>query len=655
MDAEGLEEDFALQAMDDLLEEADNIDLDEDLNDQDVVQQSRMSLRFTMALGPSAGSTSGPDVGLAKDGADFKMNSCIMSDSGALLLGGSMDQYSEPLQPLFADVTNPAQLLSPGLSRTMASNAANGIQQQQQREANEFRPTIGDDSDNEDELRRQAAILSGQAPLSQRSASTTSVGAVSSVATISAPAGGKKGSGARSGAPRAGNKKVDVSSMWDTLDPYDQTDIPARPFKRGRTFRKESATADKTLTKSEKKKQKLLSAVEEEPLTKLHKSIGANFLKPVFSEFDYLYERLSRRRAQERRREIEVRRTGVVSADDAVMLQDEADMAEGFDQQAELWVEPIAAGAGFAYEDDDDIGVNFDAASPEPTDGFASSAVVPLENMTYEELCRMHVQKYLKEAEMFQQETDLSRRVADWNHRLEPMLKEQESRPAFDIQGYGGEIIKNFVQAKQTEREEHPAMPFGKLVEVNPVSYEVCRNFTAMLQLINNGNLEIQIHKRPGDDPTTQVHLFSLRLLSEDFESIAETYNGGGHNVEARAWAVEDPNQGGRHAAPTAAASKKRKQPQAKASGKAKGNAEDASDWEEAPSLIRKTSGKKARKLGENSPSEAEEAEFQSRQHLRRLDREEEAEAAQVPKSRAQKKRKGAPTAAPEKENLVSV
>eukprot|EP01122_Echinamoeba_exundans_P009129 TRINITY_DN3155_c0_g1_i1.p1 TRINITY_DN3155_c0_g1~~TRINITY_DN3155_c0_g1_i1.p1 ORF type:complete len:787 (+),score=235.97 TRINITY_DN3155_c0_g1_i1:43-2403(+) len=671
MDADGLEEDFELQPIDDLLEEADNIDLDEDLTDQQAMQQSRMSLRFTMALGPSASSSNsgGVDVGLSKDGADFKMNSCIMSESGALLLGGSLDQFQEPLQPLFANVVNPAQLLSPGLSRTMAANATNGIMQQQQQQQPEFRPAALDESDSEDERRRQQ-----QTNLNAPAQAATATGQAQTAA------GGASGV-VQKVAPRSGarvNKKVDASSMWDTLDPYDQTNIPARPFKRGRTYRKD-IKSEPTLTKAESKKQKKLAEINEDPLENLSKSIGANFLKPFFSEFDYLYERISRRRAQERRREIDSRRAGVVAADEAVLLQDEADMHEGFDQQPELWVEPIATGTGFLDEDDEDNGpvADFSGGLTEVNDGPGSNN--PIEYQSYEDLCRMHVEKYLKEAETFQQETELSRRVAEWNTRLEPMLKEQESRPPFDIQGYGGEIIKTFVDVKKKKKEDHPSMPFAKLVEANPAPYEVCRNFTAMLQLINNGNLEIQIQKRPGDDPTTTVHQFALKLLSDDYESVAESFKAGGYMVE-------NPEAGGRkqqEAAPeVATTSKKRKQaPAAKkaASGK-KGKKNDDESAEEsdfgdeseeaeeeiAPKKSAKKSSaaasrpaRKNRKTNDEATTVAEEEEYQKRQHLQRLDREDSASdsdnASNKRRGGKQRKRKGAPGAAPEKENLASV
>jgi hypothetical protein len=669
MDADGLEEDFELQPIDDLLEEADNIDLDEDLSDQQAMQQSRMSLRFTMALGPSASSStaSAVDVGLSKDGADFKMNSCIMSESGALLLGGSLDQFQEPLQPLFADVANPAQLLSPGLSRTMAANASNGMMQQQQGQQPEFRPAALD-SDSEDERRRQQQT-NLNAPVQ------TVVAAGQGQATVISASGTVQRVAPRSGARV--NKKVDASSMWDTLDPYDQTNIPARPFKRGRTYRKD-IKSEPTLTKSETKKQKKLAEINEDPLENLSKSISANFLKPFFSEFDYLYERLSRRRAQERRREIETRRVGVVSADEAVLLQDEADMNEGFDQQPELWVEPIATGTGFLDEDDDDGPVpDFSGGLSEVADG--PGAANPFEYQSYEDLCRMHVEKYLKEAETFQQETELSRRVAEWNTRLEPMLKDQESRPPFDIQGYGGEIIKTFVDVKKKKKEDHPTMPFAKLVEAKPVSYEVCRNFTAMLQLINNGNLEIQIQKRPGDEPSITVHQFALKLLSDDYESVAESFKAGGYMVE-------NPEAGGRkeqEAAPVAAPSKKRKQaPAAKKAaagkkGKKKGeDSAEESDFDESESdeeeAVQKKPAKKAaaaasasrparknRKTVDESTTAAEEAEYQKRQTLQRLDREDSASdsdnATNKRRGGKQRKRKGAPGAVPEKENLNSV
>lgn len=107
---------------------------------------------------------------------------------------------------------------------------------------------------------------------------------------------------------------------------------------------------------------------------------------------------------------------------------------------------------------------------------------------SYEDACR----KYLLESSKLWQEhavdSQLEERVADWRMRIEPLLAEEEERPAFDIQEYGNAILDRFAaQQKGTDsRESDMATVFG-----TSEPFEVCRNFLATLQLVNSNKIEI--------------------------------------------------------------------------------------------------------------------------------------------------------------------
>ena len=59
---------------------------------------------------------------------------------------------------------------------------------------------------------------------------------------------------------------------------------------------------------------------------------------------------------------------------------------------------------------------------------------------SYEELVRTHVDAYVASSDAYGAESRLSRRVAEWQTRLQPTLDEEDARPTFDIQLYGQRV-----------------------------------------------------------------------------------------------------------------------------------------------------------------------------------------------------------------------
>ncbi|POM74400.1 Condensin-2 complex subunit H2 [Phytophthora palmivora] len=155
--------------------------------------------------------------------------------------------------------------------------------------------------------------------------------------------------------------------------------------------------------------------------------------------------------------------------------------------------------------------------------------------LSYEEICRQHLASFMSGTEKYVRETDLSKKVSDWQEKLTPLLKQQDTHPPFDIHQYGREIIKRLEEeqesasldkhSKTTKRDKN------KRARVDPVSegdegretvsfetlvghksqFEVCRLFLASLQLANNGNVALS-HAH-----TTAEHgkvPFEMQLLS---------------------------------------------------------------------------------------------------------------------------------------------
>jgi len=114
-------------------------------------------------------------------------------------------------------------------------------------------------------------------------------------------------------------------------------------------------------------------------------------------------------------------------------------------------------------------------------------------------LCRAHIRAFAKSAEKYAAETQLSKRVGDWQSRLLPILDEEEERPEFDIREYGAHILKTLEQevtsrniARKTslQSSDRPTNVVNfQFITKDSEPYEVCRLFLSSLMLCNTGNI----------------------------------------------------------------------------------------------------------------------------------------------------------------------
>lgn len=97
---------------------------------------------------------------------------------------------------------------------------------------------------------------------------------------------------------------------------------------------------------------------------------------------------------------------------------------------------------------------------------------------------------------------EVTKRVKQWKAKVEPALEKQDAHPPFDIHEFGERVIsrlRNSGGNKMREGERLPegviAMsPFSEVVEVLE-KFEVSRMFSAMLQMVNNGDVSL-FHER---------------------------------------------------------------------------------------------------------------------------------------------------------------
>ncbi|GFZ21781.1 hypothetical protein Acr_29g0009430 [Actinidia rufa] len=154
----------------------------------------------------------------------------------------------------------------------------------------------------------------------------------------------------------------------------------------------------------------------------------------------------------------------------------------------------------------DDNGVSFDTNEMYGPEGPSSQA-------SLEDLCRSHLDALLASFAESEKQTELAVRVSTWKQRIEENLEEQDSRPPFDIHEYGERVLEKL----SVERDSgNITMSFAEVVR-GQEKHNVARTFSSLLQLVNNGNIDLE-RGDTGSEPMcyTAVSPFYVRLLSRD-------------------------------------------------------------------------------------------------------------------------------------------
>ncbi|KAK1302441.1 Condensin-2 complex subunit H2 [Acorus calamus] len=129
-----------------------------------------------------------------------------------------------------------------------------------------------------------------------------------------------------------------------------------------------------------------------------------------------------------------------------------------------------------------------------------------------EDLCRSHLDSLLASIAETEKQTELAQRVSTWKQRIETVLDEQDARPSFDIHLYGERILEKL----STEADGECKMSFLDVV-ADQEKHEVARAFSALLQLVNNGDVGLD-KGNIGKEPIcyTSSHPFYVQLQSRD-------------------------------------------------------------------------------------------------------------------------------------------
>ncbi|XP_070554429.1 condensin-2 complex subunit H2-like [Ptychodera flava] len=316
---------------------------------------------------------------------------------------------------------------------------------------------------------------------------------------------------------------------WKLLDAHNPSDILEKPFRKAKTFKLPDNLNNK---KRKRTKVKAKCTPIDEFVEKAYFSHAAKFPKnplrvPIYEEFEILFwNEFKRRQAAIQEKTKKLRREK--RYEELTILEEQLKQQEEEDNPADD--QDFAAADDF--DDDGDGGpvsmenyhdnmnglngaegeniqpMGFDVQSQQSQQSQALIA------QTYEDMVKQHVDLYLEQAQQYVQETDLSRRIKEWEEKIQPILQQEEEHGAFDIHHYGTVILDSF------EPENGKTMlPFQEITKQRE-PYEVCRLLLASLQLANNQNVQI------GNDNGSECHMdtMTLEFLSKQrhHEDLAE-------------------------------------------------------------------------------------------------------------------------------------
>lgn len=126
-----------------------------------------------------------------------------------------------------------------------------------------------------------------------------------------------------------------------------------------------------------------------------------------------------------------------------------------------------------------------------------------------EDLCRSHLDALLANIAETEKQTELATRVSSWKQKIEQNLEEQDSHPPFDIHAYGERIVDKL----SLEVDSKNVMAFTDVVK-GQEKHDVARTFSALLQLVNNGEVDLERSQANGESFCySAVNPFNVRLL----------------------------------------------------------------------------------------------------------------------------------------------
>lgn len=298
----------------------------------------------------------------------------------------------------------------------------------------------------------------------------------------------------------------DDNDPWKPLNPHEPGNLKVRPFRKVKASRKNGVNSTKSIPITTLFPLARLRGTISPELTEMWERRQNAIEKQRESKSPPLYEKL--------RQSLTGQGTGVANIfanfeednEDNGYHDENADFGgPDFDEPENMPMDEDLPFKNEKHENGDaELGKNemFDNGDP------CSQA-------SLEDLCRSHLDALLASIAENEKQTELAARVSSWKQKIEHNLEEQDSHPPFDIHEYGERILD-----KLSLEADKDVMPFGDLVK-GQEKHDVARSFSALLQLVNNGDVGLERTGLCGESVCyTAENPFHVQILKQDKRSV---------------------------------------------------------------------------------------------------------------------------------------
>ncbi|XP_023526633.1 condensin-2 complex subunit H2-like [Cucurbita pepo subsp. pepo] len=299
--------------------------------------------------------------------------------------------------------------------------------------------------------------------------------------------------------PDDSNGSEDDYDPWKPLNPHEPGNLKIKPFRKVKAFKKNYVNSGK---------HESVAALF--PLAKLQGPVSPEFAKlweeqhqafETHSESNsaLLYEKLRNSLINEDR-----------SCDSPYDVEDD-NIDYGFEDAMPDINPPDMDDPCNHYMDESTwLGSEKHDAAAHFDKGETYEPEFPYSHSSQEHFCPSHLDTLL--ASIAENPTEMATRVSTWKQNIEHNLEEQDKHLPFDIHEY----CKAIREKLSGEADKGGVMSFSDVVE-GQEKFVVSRSFTAVLQLVNNEDVELEEDEVDGESIVyTSANPFHVRLIHQD-------------------------------------------------------------------------------------------------------------------------------------------
>ncbi|KAF5738730.1 condensin-2 complex subunit H2 isoform X2 [Tripterygium wilfordii] len=288
----------------------------------------------------------------------------------------------------------------------------------------------------------------------------------------------------------------DDDDLWKPLNPYEPGNLKVKPFRKAKASRRNGMNSTARSSLSTLFPLARMNGTISPELTEMWEKQCNALEKEKKLHSSSLYEKLRLSLANGGSNPCDTFTNPENDNEDHAYDDDVPDLGEPDFDMPEYMDEDVPL-----YHDRNDGSACFDTNE-------AYGDGVPNSQASLEDLCRSHLDALRASIAENEKQTELAVRVSSWKQKIEHNLEEQDSHPPFDIHAYGERILSSL--------EGDNAMSFSDIVK-GQEKHDVARTFSALLQLVNNGDVAMDRSRVDGESICyTAVNPFHIKLLKHN-------------------------------------------------------------------------------------------------------------------------------------------